>query len=175
MLDVEAWTTIRYLNAQGVGIRAICRQLGVSRTAVRHALRSDGPPQYQRPVRPNPQLVPYAAQIHTWYFGQHLIGSPILRELRALGYGGGPTALYRYLKELRTAVPSSKATVRFEMPPGRQGQFDWSPYTLEIGGELTKVIVFGLTLGYSRRKHYTVSLDETQASIFEAIASTRPI
>ena len=31
MLGVEAWTTIRYLQAQGVGIRAICRQLGVSR------------------------------------------------------------------------------------------------------------------------------------------------
>jgi len=26
-------------------------------------------------------------------------------------------------------------------------------------------------LGYSRRKHYTASLDETQASIFEAIES----
>jgi transposase len=169
VLGVEAWTTIRYLNAQGVGIRAICRQLGVSRTAVRHALRSEGPPRYQRPARPNPQLAPYEGQIHTWYFGQHLIGSRILRELRKLGYRGGPTALYTYLKALQTAVPSSKATVRFETPPGRQGQFDWSPYTLEIGGELTKVIMFGLTLGYSRRKHYTYSLDETQASIFEAI------
>ena len=59
MLGVEAWTTIRYLQAQGVGIRAICRQLGVSRTAVRHALRSDGPPHYQRPVRVNQQLEPY--------------------------------------------------------------------------------------------------------------------
>ena len=67
MLGVEAWTTIRYLQAQGVGIRAICRQLGVSRTAVRHALRSDGPPRYERPARPNQQLVPYEAQIHAWY------------------------------------------------------------------------------------------------------------
>jgi len=39
VLGVEAWTTIRYLQAQGVGIRAICRELGVSRTAVRCALR----------------------------------------------------------------------------------------------------------------------------------------
>jgi transposase len=169
VLGVEAWTTIRYLQAQGVGIRAICRQLGVSRTAVRHALRSDEPPHYQRPQRPNYQLVPYEAQIHAWYFGQHLIGSRILRELRKLGYTGGITALYAYLKQLRAAAPSGKATIRFETPPGRQGQFDWSPYTLELGGELTKVIVFGMTLGYSRRKHYTVSLDETQASIFEAI------
>ena len=143
MLGVEAWTTIRYLQAQGVGIRAICRQLGVSRTAVRRALRGDGPAHYQRPARPNQQLVPYEAQIHAWYFGQHLIGSRILRELGKLGYRGGPTALYAYLKQLRAATPSGKATVRFETLPGRQGQFDWSPYTLDLGGVLTKVIVFG--------------------------------
>jgi hypothetical protein len=83
VLGVEAWTTIRYLNAQGVGIRAMCRQLGVSRTAVLDALRSAGPPRYQRPARPNPQLVANEAQIHRWFFEQHLIGSRILRELRA--------------------------------------------------------------------------------------------
>ena len=32
-------------------------------------------------------------------------------------------------------------------------------------------MVFGMVLGYSRRKHYTASLDETQASIYEAIES----
>jgi hypothetical protein len=37
---VEAWRTIRYLNAEGVEMDAIYRQLGVSRTTVRHALRS---------------------------------------------------------------------------------------------------------------------------------------
>jgi transposase len=31
MLTVEGWTTIRYLHAQGVGIRGICRELGVAR------------------------------------------------------------------------------------------------------------------------------------------------
>jgi transposase len=169
LLGVEAWTTIRYLHAQGVGIRAICRELGVSRTAVRHALRSEGRPKYQRPLRPNSQLVPFERQIHHWFFGQQLIGSRILRELRSIGYTGSATALYTYLRQLRSAAIAGKATVRYETPPGRQGQFDWSPYTLEIGGELTRVIAFGLTLSYSRRKHYTVSLDETQASIFEAI------
>ena len=34
-----------------------------------------------------------------------------------------------------------------------------------------RVIVFGMVLGDSRRKHYTASLDETQASIYEAIES----
>jgi hypothetical protein len=34
---------------------------------------------------------------------------------------------------------------------------------------LSRVVVFCLILGYSRRKHYWASLDETQSSIYEAI------
>ena len=166
---MEAWTTIRYLHAQGLGIRALCRELSVSRKAVRRALRTEGVPRYERPARPNPKLVPFEARIRELYFREHLIGSRILRELRAQGYDGSASALYVYLTRLRAAVPSTKATERFETPPGHQAQFDWSPYTIELGGELTRVIVYGMTLGYSRRKHYTASLDETQASIFEAV------
>lgn len=55
------------------------------------------------------------------------------------------------------------------MKRGRQGQFDWSIYTVEIGGVLTRVAIFCHILSYSRRKHYSASLDETQASIFEAM------
>lgn len=166
---MEEWTTIRYLRAQGKGVRAISKELGVGRNTVRRAVRADQPPRYQRPERPNPKLEPFEARIQSWYYQDHLIGSRILRELEPLGYQGGPTALYRYLKTLKSSLPSSKVTERFETAPGQQGQFDWSPYTLEISGELKRVIVYGLTLGYSRRKHYTASLDETQASIFEAL------
>src|SRR5919199_862733 len=171
VLRVEAWTTIRYLHAQGTPIRAICRELGVSRKVVRRALRREGPPKYERPSKPNPKLAPFEAQIRIWYFGEKLIGSRILRELQARGYDGHRSALYRYLAKLKAETPSSRVTERFETPPGQQAQFDWSPYTVELGGELTRVVVFGMVLGYSRRKHYTASLDETQASIYEAIES----
>jgi transposase len=165
---VEAWTTIRYLHAQETPIRAICRELGVSRNAVRQALRSESAPKYERPPKPNPKLAPFE---ETWYFGQKLIGSRILRELAALGYTGHRSAVYRNLERLKAEKPSPKVIERCETPPGQQAQFDWSPYTIELGGELTRVIVFGMVLGYSRRKHYTASLDETQASIYEAIES----
>jgi transposase len=169
VLRVEAWTAIRYMHAQGTSIRAICRELGLSRKAVRHALRRDDPPKYERPPKRNPKLVPFEAQIATWYFGEKLIGSRIVRELRSRGYDGSSSAVYRFLKNLATATVSSKVTERFETPPGQQAQFDWSPYTIELGGELMRVVVFCMVLGYSRRKHYTASLDETQASIYEAI------
>jgi transposase len=168
MLTMEGWATIRYLYAQGKGIRAIGKELGVARKTVRRALRAEAPPKYARAKRPNPKLDPFCAAIRELYFQKHLIGSRILRELRAQGYTGGATPLYVYLRTLRV-VPSGKVTERFETAPGHQAQFDWSPYTIELGGELRRVIVYGMTLGYSRRKHYTASLDERQPSIFEAI------
>jgi len=166
---MEEWTTIRYLHAQGKGIRAIATELSVARQTVRRALKDEIKPKYQRPPRPNPKLEPYLAQVRELYFGKHLIGSRIFRELQKLGYRGGSSALYTYLRSLRQAEPSGKATMRFETDPGQQGQFDWSPYTVEIGGELRRLVVYGTTLGYSRRKHYTASFDERQPSIFEAI------
>ena len=136
---MEAWTTIRYLHAQGTPIRAICRELGVSRNTVRQALRSEGPPKYERPPRPNLKLAPFEAQIRTWYFSEKLIGSRILRELRARGYDGHRSTLYRFLEKLKAETPSLKVTERFETPPGQQAQFDWSPYTIELGGELMRI------------------------------------
>lgn len=166
---MEEWTTIRYLHAQGKGIREIARELGFARQTVRRALAAESRPRYERPPRPNPKLQPFLAQVRAMFLHQHLIGSRILRELQALGYTGGRTALYAYLRTLRQVPLAEKATERFETEPGEQGQFDWSPYTVELGGELRRIIVYGMTLGYSRRKHYTASFDERQGSIFEAI------
>jgi transposase len=172
MLSVEGWTTIRYLHAQGKSIKAIAAELGVARNTVRLALRREGPPKYRRPPRPNPQLVPFADEIERMVVGERFIGSRILRELRKLGYAGGDTALYAYLRRRREGLPDPRLTVRFETAPGEQGQFDWSPYSVLLGGLTTKVVVFCLTLGYSRRKLFLPSLVETQPAIFEALETS---
>lgn len=166
---MEGWTTIRYLHAQGKSIRAIAEELGIARNTVRAALRRENPPRYARPKRPNPKLVPFADQIRQMLVEQRLIGSRILRELRARGYQGGPTALYAYLRTLKASLPDPRITERFETPPGQQGQFDWSPYTIPLGDHCVKVSIFCLTLAFSRRKFYWPSRDETQGSVFEAL------
>lgn len=115
----------------------------------------------------NVKLAAYEEQIRTLYQDRGLIGSRILRELQAQGYTGGATAFYAHLRTLKAPLP--KATERFETAPGQQAQFDWSPNEIPLGDQPRRVIVYGMTLGYSRRKHYTASLDERQCSIFEAI------
>ena len=101
MMTVEAWTTIRYLRAQGKSIRAVAREVSVSRNTLRAALRQEHPPQYQRPRRPNPKLGPYLAQIEDMLTEKHFIGTGILRELRKVAYHGARTALYDHLRTLK--------------------------------------------------------------------------
>lgn len=165
---MEAWTTIRYLRAQGKGIKGIARELGISRNTVRLALKREGPPRYQRGPRPKPQLDPYRDLIQEMK-GKEFIGSRMLRELRERGYRGSRSNFYSYLSELKEQDLDPRVCLRYETAPGQQGQFDWSPYTVELGGLRSRVVVFCLVLSYSRRKHYFTSLDETQGSIFEAI------
>lgn len=166
---MEEWTTIRFLHAQGKSARAIAKELGISRNTVHAALRKENPPKYSRPPRPNPKLEPFLDQIKQMFVEKKFIGSRILRELEKLGYQGGSTALYTYLRAVKAAQPDPRLTMRFETPPGHQAQFDWSPYTVSIGNAVVKVSVFCLTLGYSRRKFYWPSLNESQVSIFEAL------
>jgi transposase len=168
MITVEAWTTIRYLSAQGKSIRGIAKELGVSRNTVRAALDAETPPHYSRPARPNPKLAPFLKQIEDMAVEQHLIGSRIIHELRLLGYDGGTTPVYEYLRGIKLAA-NKRVTERYETGPGEQGQFDWSFYTVMLGDVPTKVVVFGLILSYSRRKFYWPSLDATQPSIYEAL------
>ena len=99
----------------------------------------------------------------------HFIGSRILRELRQRGYDGSQMAFYRFLNKVKAEEGRTKACIRYETLPGEQGQYDWSPYTVPLGGCLTKVVVFRLILGFSRRKCHFASLNASQTSAFEGI------
>jgi len=168
MITVEAWTTVRFLSAQGKGVRGIARELGVARNTVRKALRSERPPKYTRPPQVNPRLAPFESFIRQMHRGG-FIGTRILRELRERGYGGSQAAFYRYLARIKGEAADARRSLRFETGPGQQGQFDWSSYTVQLGEELKRVVVFCLTLAYCRRKRFRPSLDSSQASAFEAI------
>lgn len=169
MMSVEEWATIRYLHAQGKGIREIGRELSISRNTVRSALERAEVPRYTRPRRPFPELDRFEGEIRRMYLEEGFIGTRILRELLRQGYRGKSTALYSRLRVLKAERADPRVSERFETGPGEQGQFDWSPYTITLGPGTTRVIVYCLTLAYSRRKFYFPSLDETQTSIFEGL------
>ena len=169
LISVQDQITVRSLRDRGMGVRCIARELRLSRNTVRRYLRDPAAPASPaRPVRPNAQLEPFQHDIETM-LAQELIGSRILAELRKQGYRGPQRTFYRYLARLATLQSPSPAVERFETEPARQGQYDWSEYTVLLGGAVTKVYVHSFVLGFSRFQHLSASLHVRQAAIFEAL------
>jgi transposase len=83
----------------------------------------------------------------------------LYRELWQQGYDGKKTILRDYVQPYRQAA-RQQASVRFETPPGQQGQVDWGRFgTLWHEGRRRRLYCFALTLGYSRAMYaeFTVS------------------
>jgi len=164
---MEDWVTIRNLHKRGKSIGEIVRTMGISRNTVRKALRSEQGPKYQRKERQHPELSRFADYIRQQIIVKQLRGSRVLEDLRSKGYTGSKSGFYRYLKKI--AQRPVRSYQPYETAPGEQAQFDWSPYTVVIGDELTKIYVYSYILGYSRYRVYEVSLSDNQGSVFEAL------
>jgi transposase len=159
MLSQEDYIVIRTLKKRGVYHKDIAAELGVHPRTVSRALQRGSAPKGSRRPRGS-KLDPYKAQIDRLLAEGVWNGVVILREIQAQGYDGGSTIVRDYIQPRRAQRPS-RATVRFETPPGRQLQSDWSAITTEIAGVETEVYFIVNTLGYSRRFHFwcTDSLD----------------
>jgi len=167
MITMQKWAAIRELRERKYCKRAIARMLGVSKNTVKRALKQEDIPKYKRKTLPK-KIDPFRDGIKEMLWEKEFIGTRILTEVKKEGYIGSLTTLYRFLREIRKHPPA-KTTCRYETDPGEQGQFDWSPYEVILGGKKLKVTCFLFILGYSRRKFMTFSLNQTLASVIEAL------
>lgn len=168
MITMQKWAAIRELNEQGYGKRTIARMLGVSRNTVKRVLKQEDIPKYERQKLPSKKIDPFLEIAKEMFWEKEYIGTRILTEIKKEGYTGSLTTLYRFLRKIKKDPPT-KTTSRYETDPGEQGQFDWTPYEVMLGGKKRKVICFLFILGYSRRKYMTFSLNGTLASVIEAM------
>jgi transposase len=159
MLNQEDYIMIKTLKKRGVYNKDIAAELNVHPRTVSRALKRGAAPKRTRKKRGS-KLDAYKPTIDRLLEEGVWNGVVILREIQTQGYDGGSTILRDYIQPKRPQR-QSKATVRFETPPGRQLQTDWGELTTEIGGVETKVYFIVNQLGYSRRFHFwcTDSLD----------------
>lgn len=152
MLGWEARMDIKDLRAQGHSMRAVARLTGHARTTVHRALHPEQRTPPQKRGRKS-RLEPHKDYLRDRYLTTGLSGVRLHEEVCAMGYTGAIDSVQRFLKELDTPRHAlTKATVRFETPPGEQAQVDWAEvgYYTDDCGARRKVYAFVMILSFSR-------------------------
>jgi transposase len=179
MLVVETIAKIRRAHfVQEKSIKAICRELKVSRKVVRKVLRSGATAfEYERSVQPLPRIGPWKEELDEILASneakptrERLTLIRVFEELRGLGYEGGYDAVRRYARgwQRERSASTAEAYVPLSFAPGEAYQFDWSHEIVLINGVTVKVKVAHVRLCHSRMPFVRAYPRETQEMVFDA-------
>jgi transposase len=179
MLVVETIAKIRRaFFREGKPIKAICRDLGVSRKVVRKVIRSGATEfRYEREVQPRPKIGRWSDELDQLLTAnegkaprERLTLIRIYEELRDRGYDGGYDAVRRYAR--KWAKDRGQATAAAYVPlsfaPGEAYQFDWSHEIVLLSGVTVTVKVAHVRLCHSRMLFARAYPRETQEMVFDA-------
>jgi transposase len=179
MFVVETIARIRRAYfVQGKAIKAICRELRVSRKVVRKVLRSAATEfRYEREQQPMPRLGAWREKLDELLAANEAKSSRerltlirVFEALRGFGYEGGYDAVRRYARGWRREQVSALAGayVPLSFAPGEAYQFDWSHEVVLINGTTVTVKVAHLRLCHSRMLFVRAYPRETQEMVFDA-------
>jgi transposase len=154
VLCVEDWAEIRRLRrAEKMSISEIARVQGISRNTVKAALRSDGPPRYER--RPVGSVVDAVEpRIRELLRAFPTMPATVIAE--RIGWTRSIRVLSARVAELRPAYLPQDPAGRTSYEPGEIAQCDlwFPPITLPVGfGQVrrpTQLPVLTMVTGYSR-------------------------
>jgi transposase len=182
MLVLETVLRIRREHASGKAIKAIARDLHLSRKVVRKAIRApEADMGYRREVQPLPKLGPFQTRLDALLEEDEArprreklrltrIHDLLLRE----GFDGSYDAVRRYAARWRQArrrdVMNAPAFIPLLFRPGEAYQFDWSHEDVEIAGKPMRVKVAHVRLCASRAMYVRAYPRETQEMVFDAHA-----
>ena len=159
MVKGELWHEIHSRHRLKETTKSIARAVGLSIQTVRKILRQVSPQPYARKPVEGRLLEPFKKYILQRVAAVAYCAQAIFEEISARGYRGSYQTVKRYVSPLRKEV-EIEATVRFETPPGRQGQADWGQCWTIVAGKRAKVHLFVLTLGFSRKVYAVATADE---------------
>lgn len=154
--DMEQWTDVRRtVLVDGVSKRAACRKFGIHWDTLKRILAHPAPPGYLR------QQAVAKAVIAPWLgrlgelieanrdmpAKQRYTVKRMWQMLRAEGFTGGHTTVKDAVRELRRQAPR-EVFMPLNQPPG-QAQVDFGHAVARIGGQLTKIAFFVMSLVHS--------------------------
>ncbi len=148
---MEDWAEIRRLHlAEGIPIKVIAKTRGLSRNAVRRALRAEGPPKYVRP--PRGSLADAAEpQVRELLAAWPTMPATVIAE--RIGWEHSLTVLKDRVRELRPLFTPPDPASRTTYQPGELAQCDlwFPPVDIPLGhGQVGRPPVLVMVSGYSR-------------------------
>ena len=179
MLVVETIAKIRraYFR-QGKAIKAICRELGVSRKVVRKVIRTGATEfRYEREDQPLPRIGRWRDRLEELLSEneakpsrERLTWIRLFEDLRDLGYEGSYDAVRRYARRWTRERGQSTAAafVPLSFAPGEAYQFDWSHEIVLLNGVTVTVKAAHVRLCHSRMLYVRAYPRETQEMVFDA-------
>ena len=148
---MEDWAEIRRLHrAEGMGVKTIARRLGLARNTVRAALRSAGPPSYERARKGSivDAVEPAILELLRDWPG---MAATVIAE--RIGWQHSIRVLRERVAELRPLFVAPDPCQRTYYRPGELAQFDlWQPdVEIPLGhGQAEKGWVLVGVSGFSR-------------------------
>ena len=174
MLSVDQVYRIRRkVLVEGVGIRRVARDLGVSRNTVRKYLAEPEPQRKSVSARQRPVLEIVGARlealIEEWkprtQGKQRLTAARLHQELRSEGFTVGRTLVQAVLRERRRR--SAEVYVPLVHRAGDEAQVDFFDVRVDVGGERRRAWMFVMRLMYSGRDFAWVYEWADQVSFFD--------
>lgn len=153
MYGREKRVLLREYLEQGMSKSALARKLGIDRRSIYRWIEADQldrdldgeAVQYRARPSVARKIDPYRGIIeHRLEQFPKLSSVRLYEELQAAGYLGGYTQLKEYVRTIRPVVV--EPVIRFETPPGHQGQVDFAHFRLPWGRRWALLVV----LSYSR-------------------------
>jgi len=176
MKTVDDYEKIRKAYyVEGLSIRAISRQLGHCRKAIRKALDHAEPEGYQRKkTHTAPMIAPYQSRIEELIKEseqmprkQRYTGHKIYQLLQMEGYRGSESNLHRYVSLQRQARKQRPAYLPLEFDLGQDAQVDWGEAQADINGTRQTVQMFVMRLNYSKARFVMAFPFQKQEAFFE--------
>lgn len=152
---------IKIQDAQGVPLTRIAENLGIDRKTARRLRDADVEPTVTLRRRKS-KLDDYAQ----WMRDRLTAGvaaAQLARDLKRRGVDVPYPTVRDFARGLRPAKDPAPEEVRFETPPAKQAQCDWSALgTILEGGVILPLHVFVMVLGYSGKMFaaFATSMDE---------------
>jgi transposase len=165
-LTEEQRTLVLNVFKETGSIKQTHKQTGITRKAIRRVLSGGGRPTAPA-TQPKPsKLDPYKAKIGFLVREKGLSAVRVMEEIQELGYDGRYTILKEYVRTIRS-TPYPKPRPPIDHPPGEEGQMDWSPHQVIMGGRRTVVQTGSIVLCFSRWLYHHHFPDQTIESVIE--------